>query len=126
MTRRVGETDRDLRTTRALRDVNYVIEASFYMTDLAGPKDNLQKFIDMFERRITKGQSYRDPFLGCREFPAQVELYTGDPLVAVYDVDMFVGTMVYDFKSRDSNEFHMFPANIVKGVMEVPPVEAVC
>jgi CRISPR-associated protein Cas5d len=137
-----GEAERDQRTTHALTKVNYIIAASFYMTDLAGPADNVKKFAHMFERRASKGQSFRDPFLGCREFPATVEYFTGDPLSASsefqefagrsfnpHDVDLHIGTMVHDFESRDSNHFDMFDAEIRGGVMHVdayPQKEASC
>ena len=137
-----GEADRDLRTTRALRDVNYILEVYFYMTDLAGKEDNVKKFVDMFERRMSQGQSYYDPFLGCREFPAQVTMFKGDPVDAIRlageegllktpqvkagaEIDLVVGTMAYDFQSRDSNDFYMFEADIQHGVMVVPPVEVI-
>ena len=45
------------RATTALRNVEYIIEAHFDMTDQAAPGDNPGKF-------------YRQPVLGCREFSA--------------------------------------------------------
>ena len=32
----------------------------------------------MLKRRLRKGQNYHQPYLGCREFPAQVSLFKGD------------------------------------------------
>jgi CRISPR-associated protein Cas5d len=116
-----GHADRDLRTTRALRNVEYIIEASFYMTDRAGDTDSLVKFHDMFERRVSKGQSFRDPYFGCREFPAYFEMFTGDPLTKANPyVDNYIGAMVHDFESSKSNRFRMFDADVVKGVLQIP------
>jgi CRISPR-associated protein Cas5d len=61
------------RNTLMLRDVDYVIEASFELTDKVGSDDNLPKFIEMFQRRLAKGQCFHTPYLGCREFAARVE-----------------------------------------------------
>src|SRR5579864_9242909 len=45
------EERRQQRNTVALRDVDYIIEARFELTDKAGPEDNRAKFVDMFRRR---------------------------------------------------------------------------
>jgi CRISPR-associated protein Cas5d len=60
------------RATTALREVRYVIEAHFTMTDKAAPGDNPGKFQDIVTRRLAKGQCYSMPYLGNREFPANV------------------------------------------------------
>ena len=62
------------RAAMLLRDVHYVIEAHFDMTDKAVPSDNSGKFQDIRKRRIAKGQFYHQPYFGCREFPAQFKL----------------------------------------------------
>ncbi|MFO7899927.1 MAG: type I-C CRISPR-associated protein Cas5c, partial [Planctomycetota bacterium] len=67
-----ADDDRAQRNTVALRDVDYVVDAHFTMTDRAGPDDNLYKFIDMFSRRVEKGQHFHQPYFGCREFAAEV------------------------------------------------------
>lgn len=67
-----ADEDRQQRNTVLLRDVDYVIEAHFEMTAMAGPEDNLRKFIEIFERRLEKGQSFHAPYLGCRECAADV------------------------------------------------------
>ena len=59
------------RAALLLRDVHYVIEAHFDMTDKAAPGDNPGKFQDIVKRRIQRGQFYHQPCFGCREFPAQ-------------------------------------------------------
>ena len=59
------------RAAMLLRDVRYVIETHFTMTEKASPGDNPGKFQDIIKRRIKKGQFYHQPCFGCREFPAQ-------------------------------------------------------
>lgn len=69
-----ADEDRVQRNTLYLRDVDYVVEARFEMTDQAGPGDTPAKFAEMFTRRLEKGQHFHHPYLGCREFPAHVEV----------------------------------------------------
>jgi CRISPR-associated protein Cas5d len=59
------------RTTLALRDVAYIINAHFEMTDKAGPDDNPGKHVDCFNRRASRGQCWQRPSLGQREMIAE-------------------------------------------------------
>ncbi len=59
----------DQRQQRAglfLRDVDYVINAHFEMTENADDGDNMAKHLDIFSRRAEKGQYFHHPYLGCR------------------------------------------------------------
>ena len=49
------------RAAMVLKDVHYVIEAHFEMTEKAVPSDNPGKFCDMLRRRVEKGQCYHQP-----------------------------------------------------------------
>jgi len=69
-----ASADRTQRAAMVLRDVCYIITGHFEMTDKAGPDDNEGKFIAMLQRRLLKGQNYHTPYLGVREFPAQIRL----------------------------------------------------
>lgn len=73
----VGE-DRQQRAATVLRDVAYVIEAHFEMTEKAGPDDNAGKHADMFRRRARSGQCFQRPCLGTREFAADFALVEGE------------------------------------------------
>lgn len=55
------------RASMMLRDVHYVIEAHFDMTDKAQSGDNPGKFKDILMRRLRKGACYSQPYLGTRE-----------------------------------------------------------
>ena len=67
------EDDRQQRASLVLKNVEYFVEAHFVMTGKAGDSDNPGKHLDIFNRRLDKGQVYHRPCLGCREFPAFVE-----------------------------------------------------
>lgn len=94
------------RAAMVLRDVHYVIDAHFDMTDAVPPGDNPGKFQDMIKRRLEKGQCYSMPYFGTREFPAQFRRCTElppcpDELKGTRDL----GWMLWDLDYSD-------PANI--------------
>jgi CRISPR-associated protein Cas5d len=104
--------------------VDYAIEAEFRMTSRAGSGDNSRKFEDMFERRLEKGQFHMQPYLGCREFPAIVEAYTGTP-APIEAATRDLGYMLHDLRyGSKGNEPVFFRARLERGVVEVPQWEA--
>lgn len=118
-----ADEDRAQRNTVALRDVDFAVESSFRMTSRRGPDDNVRKFEEMFERRLSRGQFHMQPYLGCREFPAVVEPYDGTPPPWTEDRDW--GQMLHDVRySRRGNVPVFFHARMVRGVVEVPEWEA--
>lgn len=114
-----ADEDRAQRNTVALSDVDYVIEAYFTMTDKAGPDDNMTKFVEMFERRVEKGQHFHQPYFGCREFVA--EILPADDAPAPIQGDRDLGLMLWDIRfSDDGNVPIFFPGCLKDGVLEVP------
>lgn len=113
------EDDRAQRNTVALRDVDYLVEAAFEMTDRAGPDDNVNKFAEMFRRRVEKGQRFHQPYLGCREFAAEIHPpQTAPPPI---DETRDLGIMLWDIEfGPGGNRPLFFPARLEQGVMEVP------
>lgn len=115
-----ADEDRAQRNTLALRDVDYAIEAGFAMTSRRGSDDNPAKFDAMFQRRLEKGQFHMQPYLGCREFPAIVEPYTGDP-PPLSSESRDLGFMLHDIRfGPDANRPVFFRARLEAGVIEVP------
>ena len=107
------------RNTVALRDVDYVIDARFEMTDRAGPDDNMTKFVDMFRRRVTKGQHFHQPYLGCREFVAEI-LPVDDALTPIAETKD-LGIMLWDIDyTPKGNHPVFFVASLDNGVLCVP------
>lgn len=115
----LADQDRAQRNTVALRDVDYVIEASLALTDKAGPDDNLRKFEEMFARRLEKGQHFYQPYLGCREFAADVGPALGAPSPIAESRDLGVMLWDIDFGPK-SNSPIFFRARLENGVLEVP------
>lgn len=122
------EERRAQRNTVALRDVDYVITASFSLTEKAGPGDNLTKFEEMFERRLAKGQTFQQPYLGCRELAAEIEPAPESFQPIQASVDRPLGLMLYDFAYDPEGHGArplFFDARLERGVLKVPPLRDV-
>lgn len=111
-----------------LRDVDYVIEAHFVMTEMANASDNPGKFKDIVMRRLRKGECYHMPYFGCREFPANFELFEDETIDTAYDGETRdLGYMLYDFDYSDREEIQpmFFRAVLEDGVLDVRDCEVV-
>lgn len=114
-----ADEDRAQRNTVALRDVDYLIEADFRLTERAGPSDNIQKFVEMFERRALKGQHFHQPYFGCREFVAEI-LPADDTLKPIED-SRELGLMLWDIAfGPKGNRALFFDAKLERGILAVP------
>ena len=143
----LADEDRTQRNTLALRDVEYVIEASLHLTPLAGlPRrkpandedngdDALVKYLAMFQRRAEKGQCFAQPAFGCREFPAHFELASESAMLVQpgLNADSDLGLMLYDVFDLDVSKdqqpgkiekpqprITFFKAQLKDGVVNVP------
>lgn len=115
------------RATLLLRDVHYVIEAHFDMTDRAVPGDNPGKFQDILKRRIRRGQFYHQPCFGCREFPAQFKLCEAlPPSPEELKGEKDLGYMLWDMDYTDPENItpRFFRARLVNGVLNVPTLDS--
>lgn len=118
--------ERQQRAATLLRDVSYVIEAHFEMTDQVGPTDTPEKFYNMFLRRARAGQCFHRPYFGCREFPVQFELgEENEPIVthASLTGEKDLGWMLLDLDFSTNPQApipHFFRAVMQDGVLAVP------
>lgn len=112
------------RATTMLRDVHYVIEAHFEMTDKANPSDNPGKFQDIVKRRLRSGQAYMQPYLGCRECTAHFRLWEGGDIPTI-DETRDLGYMLYDMEYSDPENIQpmFFRAQMVHGVIDLTDCE---
>ena len=100
--------------------MDYAIEARFRLTKRAGPEDNLRKFEEMFERRLSRGQFHYQPYLGCREFTAIVEPYSGDP-APIAEETRDLGFMLQDIRyGTKQNVPVFFHAKLEHGILAFP------
>lgn len=114
------------RATTMLRNVHYVIEAHFEMTDKANPSDNPGKFQDIVKRRLRSGQAYMQPYLGCRECTAHFRLWEGGDIPTI-DETRDLGYMLYDMEYSDPENIQpmFFRAQMVHGVIDLTDCEVV-
>ena len=115
------------RAAMVLRDVHYVIDAHFDMTEKAAPTDNPGKFQDILKRRLERGQCYSMPYLGTREFPAHFRRCEAVPvcpeeLKGVQNLGRMLLDMDYSNPQNITPKF--FRASLVDGIMTVPPLNS--
>ena len=87
------------------------------------PDETEAKYAAMFERRARKGQHFHQPYLGCREFAANVQLV--DPKLtspAPITDSHELGFMLYDLDFTDPADIKpmFFRAKLDNGVIAVP------
>ncbi len=119
------EEDRQQRAALLLRDVSYVIEAHFVLTDHADPAIEA-KHLSIFNRRAAKGQCFHRPYLGTREFAADFALVEGalPPSELPSDQrDRDLGWMLHDIDYGNDMSPRFFRAELRDGVIEVPATD---
>jgi CRISPR-associated protein Cas5d len=87
------EDKRAQRNSIVLKDVAYIIEASVFQKD-PSDKNPPKKYAEMFKRRVNKGQCYRRPFLGTREFAAEFSPPTEKDVPELTTIP--IGSMLFD------------------------------
>ena len=115
------------RAAMILKDVRYVIDAHFELTDKAAPSDNAGKFQEMTRRRIEKGQFYHQPCFGVREFPAHFQMCAERPACPdELKGERDLGWMLLDMDYSDPANIRpkFFRAVMRDGVIEVPPLHS--
>ena len=119
------ESDRPQRAATLLRDVDYIIEASFY---IRGGEDNPGKHLDQFNRRARDGRCFHRPYLGCREFPADFALVEDADAIPQVHEELTgardLGFMLHDIDFDNDMTARFFRATLKDGVIEVPPLDA--
>lgn len=113
------------RSTLALKDVAYRIEADIELVRY-GKQEHPAKYRDQFRRRVERGQCYRRPYLGCREFAAWFRPPTDEDTPVLGDRPL--GRMLFDIRYDPVNASnkhyeatpHFFYAELEEGVLHVP------
>ncbi len=117
------------RSSLLLRDVSYIIEAHFEMTDKANASDNPGKFKDIIMRRLKRGECFHTPYFGCREFPANFCLCTDEKITTAYDQEeqRDLGFMLYDMDYSDPEDISpmFFRAVMRRGIIDLRECEVI-
>ncbi len=113
---------RTQRNSIILKDVSYIIEASVFQNEFDAKNPPI-KYVEIFRRRVRKGQCYRRPFLGTREFAA--EFYNpgnnDNPIHETIPIGSMVFDIFYDEYGKPSPLF-FYDVAVVNGQLncEVP------
>jgi CRISPR-associated protein Cas5d len=120
-----ADEDRAQRNTVALRDVDYVIAAHFVRGMKWHDGENFGKHAETFARRLEKGQTFHQPYLGCREFAAAVEpaREPWESRLPAEQKNKQLGVMLHDLEFGERNRPRFFYAELENGVLRVPPLE---
>lgn len=81
------------------------------------------KYAAMFERRTKKGQHFHQPYLGCREFAADVRLITPEKESAMpIPLNTDLGWMLFDLDFSDTKDIRpmFFRPQMNQGIIKVP------
>ena len=118
--------DRQQRASLILKDVHYVIEAHFTITERVTPGDNPGKFLGIIKRRLDHGQCYNQPYFGCREFPAHFREWSEAEIQTVPLTQDF-GIMLHDmnYSNPENIKPMFFHAKVNNGILDIPNVKEV-
>jgi CRISPR-associated protein Cas5d len=118
--------NRQQRAAMVLKNVDYIIEAHFEMTNEAGEDDTVEKHYNIALRRLRKGQHYHAPYLGTREFGAKVELLeNGNMPKSALSGEQNLGWMLYDLDFSNPKDIQpkFFNATMQDGVIDLRGIE---
>ena len=105
-----ADEDRSQRAAMLLRNVRYGIAFHFEPTGLKDDGDDEQKHYNVILRRLQKGQHFRQPCLGCSEFPVtKLTLVEDFDLSQVCEdlnsqLDVDLGFMLYRMRFEDGGK----------------------
>ena len=118
--------NRQQRAALVLKNVDYIIEAHFELTEKAGAEDTVEKHYNIALRRLRKGQHFSAPCLGTREFGAKVEFIEDDEPIPQSPLgNRDLGWMLYDLDFSDSEDIkpQFFKASLKDGVLDLTDLE---
>lgn len=117
---------RQQRASLVLKNVDYVIEAHFELTNKSAEDAEEKKHYNIVLRRLREGQHFHAPCLGTREFGAKVELIEDDEPIPQSSLgDMELGWMLHDLDFSDSEDIKpkFFKASLKSGVLDLKGLE---
>ncbi len=133
----LADEDRTQRHALILRDVAYVVKAEIELTKRA--TDPLQKYTEIFNRRVEKGQAHRMPYLGNREFTANFSPVDGTetPILETNELGRMLFDLEFQVQKKGGIQFRQhsqngsvvvdgtatpkfFRAKLERGILKIP------
>ena len=134
------EDKRQQKNSLILKDVRYRIHAKLiyipvkerpkeaFLKHAPGDDENPKKYYEMFERRAKQGQSFTQPYLGCREFMANWKFIENEEKRQLpIDENRDLGIMLYDLdfnKNPEKPDPLFFRVEMSNGVINVPEINS--
>jgi CRISPR-associated protein Cas5d len=134
----LADEDRTQRHALILRDVAYIIKADIALMPHA--TDPLQKYTEIFDRRVEKGQAHRMPYLGNREFSANFSPLDGTetPILETNELGRMLFDLEFTSQKKGGIQFRQhnqkgastvngvatpkfFRAKLERGILKIPP-----
>lgn len=112
------------RNSIILKDVSYIIEASIYQ-EVMDVNNTPKKYYEMFTRRAKKGQCYRQPYFGQREYSLDFSL-AGENDKASPDITVPIGSMLFDMIYDEKgvpSPLYFYDVAIQQGILSCPNAE---
>ncbi len=116
------------RASTLLKDVHYTISGHFEMTGKYSDSEDecKEKHYNVLLRRLRNGQCFTQPYLGCKEFPAKVEIIEGEIPKSTLKGERDLGYMLYDMEyGEDIIQPTYFRAKMVDGIVNLKEAEIV-
>ena len=112
------ENRRAQRNSIILKDVSYIIEASVWQEPVS-TKNPPKKYVEIFKRRVKKGQCWRTPYLGTREFSADFLEPDGteEPIRETIPIGSMFFDMFYDEHGKP-NPLFFYDVAVKKGILD--------
>jgi len=119
-----GSEEGTPRNTLALRDVAYIIEAEPIVFNTSGDNTPM-KYVEMFNRRVERGQCFTQPCFGCREFAARFEppVPEDQPIDETRDLGLMLYDVAFD-PGQGSYRPVFFQARMERGVINTDAATA--
>jgi len=129
------ENYRQQRAALVLKDVDYIIEAHFVLTEKAGragsngerdPSDSEPgKHYDIFSRRAKQGQCFHHPYFGNREFGVNFAWVENETILELpHQGDKDLGWMLHDIDFANDKTPRFFRAAMQAGIIDVPAFDS--
>ncbi len=130
--------NRTQRNSVVLRDVEYIIEAAIYMSEVniekvknrdksesKKPCEPIVKYRDMFLRRLNKGQCWHQPYLGTREFSCEFFPVTQEDEDRANELNLTypIGSMLFDIwydENHNAKPIYMYNAVVHNSILICP------
>ena len=114
------EKERTQRNSIILKDVAYIIEASIYQEKM-DEKNTPKKYYEIFMRRVKKGQCYRRPYFGQREYSLDFCLANENDksIEETIPIGSMLFDMIYD-KTGMPTPLYFYDVAIQNGILNCP------